>query len=86
MARNDFEDVVSVEHPEVRRSLEALTEAGGRPTLLSGSGAACFAMFANEAIARAVAGRLEAELGWPAWAVRTLTEFPVPGLPDCPGS
>ncbi|HSG10026.1 MAG TPA: hypothetical protein VLA36_16825, partial [Longimicrobiales bacterium] len=85
MARNDFEDVVSGEHPEVRRSLEALGEAGGRPTLLSGSGAACFGVFADEAIAGAVAGRLEAELGWPARAVRTLTEFPVPGPVDFPG-
>lgn len=86
MARNDFEEVVSLEHPAVRRSLAALRNAGGGPTLLSGSGAACFGVFADEGAAQAVAARLAVELGWPARAVRTLTEFPVPGLPDPPGT
>ena len=85
-ARNDFEDVVSRSHPEVRRSLDALGAAGARPALLSGSGAACFGVFGDEAGAKAVAGRLTTELGWPARAVRTLETFPAPEPLDAMGA
>jgi 4-diphosphocytidyl-2-C-methyl-D-erythritol kinase len=85
MARNDFEAVVAGRHPEVRRSLGALRVAGGRPTLLSGSGSACFGLFDGEASAREVAGRLQAELGWPARAVRTLSGLPEPEWSERPG-
>ncbi|HKJ01595.1 MAG TPA: 4-(cytidine 5'-diphospho)-2-C-methyl-D-erythritol kinase [Longimicrobiales bacterium] len=85
LARNDFQDVVAGIHPEVARSLEALRRAGGRPTLLSGSGAACFGVFPDEASARDAAARLRADLGWSATAVRTLAAFPAPGSLDAPG-
>ncbi len=75
-AHNDFQPVVARRYPEVARALAALAEAGGRPILLSGSGAACFAgglgPEAREVVRRA--------LGWPVLAVRTRTKLPEPRL------
>ena len=74
---NDFQEVVAERTPEVRRTLVALREAGGRGVLLSGSGAACFAFFPGEEDGgEAVARVLEATLGWPVRVVRTLERFP----------
>ncbi|HTD38290.1 MAG TPA: hypothetical protein VK669_12300 [Candidatus Limnocylindrales bacterium] len=58
---NDFEPVVRAEYPAVDAALRALTDAGapGR-AMLSGSGGACFALFAAEAGAREFAVRLRA--------------------------
>lgn len=78
VARNDFQEVVASTHPEVRRSLQALRDAGARPSLLSGSGAACFGVFPDQATAAAVAEVLGGGLGWPVRAVRTLQDFPAP--------
>ena len=76
-AENDFEEVVPGAYPPVARSLDALRRAGGRPALLSGSGAACFGVFPDAAGAEAAAAGLRAELGWDALHVRSL-----PALPD----
>jgi 4-diphosphocytidyl-2-C-methyl-D-erythritol kinase len=61
---NDFEPVVRDAHPEVGAALRALRDAvaPGR-AMLSGSGGACFALFAAEADARAFAARLRAPDG-----------------------
>jgi 4-diphosphocytidyl-2-C-methyl-D-erythritol kinase len=58
---NDFEPLVRAAHPAVDAALRALAVAGapGR-AMLSGSGSACFALFATEADARAFAARLRA--------------------------
>lgn len=80
MAENDFQDVVPRSHPEVAASLEALSRAGARPALLSGSGAACFGVFRDREESVAVAVALAAELGWPAVPVRTLERLPRPEL------
>jgi 4-diphosphocytidyl-2-C-methyl-D-erythritol kinase len=57
---NDFEPIVRDAYPEVDATLRALDAAGapGR-AMLSGSGGACFALFADEAAARAFAQRLQ---------------------------
>jgi 4-diphosphocytidyl-2-C-methyl-D-erythritol kinase len=57
---NDFEPLVRAAHPPVDAALRALSAAGapGR-AMLSGSGGACFALFADEDGARAFAARLE---------------------------
>lgn len=57
---NDFEPIVRETHPPVDATLRALDTAGapGR-AMLSGSGAACFALFENEAGARAFVQRFE---------------------------
>ncbi len=77
-AHNDFEMVVPLLHPEVARALAALSGTGGRPTLLSGSGAACFGVYPDPTSARAAASGLESELGWPARVTQTLSRFPEP--------
>lgn len=62
---NDFEPIVRGAYPAVDLALRALAAAdppGGR-AMLSGSGGACFALFADEAGARAFAGRLRAPDG-----------------------
>jgi len=58
---NDFEPVVRDAYPAVDAALRALDDAGapGR-AMLSGSGGACFALFAREDDARALAARLRA--------------------------
>jgi 4-diphosphocytidyl-2-C-methyl-D-erythritol kinase len=78
LAANDFESVVPALHPEVETSLGALRRSGGDPTLLSGSGGACFGVYPGEAQARSAAEALSTRLGWPARAVRTLDHIPVP--------
>jgi 4-diphosphocytidyl-2-C-methyl-D-erythritol kinase len=61
---NDFEPVVREQYPAVDAALRALADAGapGR-AMLSGSGGACFALFAAERVARAFAARLRAPAG-----------------------
>lgn len=76
MAENDFEEVVVAAHAQVSASLQALREAGARPFLLSGSGAACFGMFTGAEEARDAASRIGSRLGWPAVPARTLLEIP----------
>lgn len=57
---NDFEPVVRAAYPLVDVTLRALADAGapGR-AMLSGSGGACFALFADEGAARAFAARVQ---------------------------
>jgi 4-diphosphocytidyl-2-C-methyl-D-erythritol kinase len=61
---NDFEPIVRAAYPAVAEALRAL-EAAGAPgrAMLSGSGGACFALFAEEAEARAYAARLRVPAG-----------------------
>lgn len=51
-ARNDFEDVIFGEHPQLAKIREAFGETESRLALLSGSGSAVFAVYRGE-------GRLE---------------------------
>lgn len=61
---NDFEATVLPAHPEILRARAALSAAGARTALLSGSGASVFGLFDNqEALARAEAV-LTKEAGW----------------------
>lgn len=77
-AYNEFEAGVAARHPEVARSLEALSGAGARLALLTGSGAACFGLFESRARATEAADAIGRGLGWPARAVRTLARMPRP--------
>ena len=47
VARNDFEEVVLVAHPEIAEIKRALRTAGARHALMSGSGATVYAVFDN---------------------------------------
>ena len=76
-AHNDFQDVVTKQHPEVARSLAALADAGAALAMMSGSGAASFGLFPDRSTAVRAAETLSGALGWACHAVRTLTEVPV---------
>jgi 4-diphosphocytidyl-2-C-methyl-D-erythritol kinase len=77
-ARNDFEEVVPAMVPEVARALLALRDSGASPALLSGSGGACFGIFAEARVAQDAADTLRARTGFPAIVTRTLSRFPEP--------
>jgi 4-diphosphocytidyl-2-C-methyl-D-erythritol kinase len=57
-ASNDFDEPVAAAYPEVARARAALAEAGAGKPMLSGSGSCVFALFENEAGARACAAAL----------------------------
>lgn len=78
VAANDFQTVIAKRHPQIRRSLEALLEAGARLALLSGSGAGSFGVFEDASRARTAAATVSQQLGWPAVATMTLSEIPRP--------
>lgn len=52
LAENDFQEIVFREYPLLRRIQAALEEKGPRFSLLSGSGSALFALFADETTAK----------------------------------
>jgi 4-diphosphocytidyl-2-C-methyl-D-erythritol kinase len=56
---NDFHDVILAAYPGIARASAAMTSAGASRSLLSGSGSCLFALFEDEAAARAVAAALE---------------------------
>jgi len=60
---NDFEPVVRAAYPQVDAVLRALTEAGAPRPMLSGSGGACYTLFADAAAARDFAARFRAPAG-----------------------
>lgn len=75
LAVNDFEAVVASAHREVVASLDALRMAGAMPALLSGSGSACFGIFADAGGARGAAEILSRSLPWPSLVARTLSDW-----------
>ncbi len=76
-AHNDFEVTIADLYPEVRSSLRALKQKGYPLVLLSGSGAACFAITRNGGDIESDAHDLTEELGWPCLGTRTLDSYPL---------
>jgi 4-diphosphocytidyl-2-C-methyl-D-erythritol kinase len=70
--KNDFEQVVFPEYPEVSEGKIALERAGAKYASLSGSGSALYGLFASKEAARAAEARLRKQ-GWAAQATVTLT-------------
>ena len=70
--KNDFEQVVFPEYPELSEGKSALQSAGAKYASLSGSGAALYGLFASKEASRAAAARLRKQ-GWSAQATVTLT-------------
>ena len=70
--KNDFEQVVFPEYPELSEGKRALERAGAKYASLSGSGSTLYGLFASKEVARAAAGRLRRQ-GWAAQATVTLT-------------
>ena len=75
-AHNDFEVMTSDLYPEVQQSLAALRQKGYPLVLLSGSGAACFAITKNGLGAEADARDLREQLGWFCVVTKTLKSYP----------
>jgi 4-diphosphocytidyl-2-C-methyl-D-erythritol kinase len=70
--KNDFEQVVFPEYPELSEGKSALERAGAKYASLSGSGSTLYGLFASKEAARAAAERLGRQ-GWMAQATVTLT-------------
>ena len=70
--KNDFEEVVFPEYPELRDGKRALLRAGAKYASLSGSGSTLYGLFASRSLAVAAASKLRKQ-GWAARATATLT-------------
>jgi len=70
--KNDFEEVVFPEYPELSEGKCALERAGARYASLSGSGSTLYGLFASKEAARVAVTRLRRQ-GWAAQATVTLT-------------
>jgi 4-diphosphocytidyl-2-C-methyl-D-erythritol kinase len=70
--KNDFEQVVFPEYPELSEGKTALERAGAKYASLSGSGSALYGLFASKEAARAAVTRLRKH-GWAVQATVTLT-------------
>jgi 4-diphosphocytidyl-2-C-methyl-D-erythritol kinase len=70
--KNDFEEVVFPEYPELGEAKGALERAGAKYASLSGSGSTLYGLFASRQAAVKAAARLRRQ-GWVAQATVTLT-------------
>jgi len=70
--KNDFEQVVFPEYPELSEGKSALERVGAKYASLSGSGSTLYGLFASKGAARAAVTRLRKQ-GWAAQATVTLT-------------
>jgi 4-diphosphocytidyl-2-C-methyl-D-erythritol kinase len=70
--KNDFEEVVFPEYPELGEAKTALLRAGAKYASLSGSGSTLYGLFASKAAARSAALRFR-RLGWAAQVTATLS-------------
>jgi len=70
--KNDFEEVVFPEYPELSEGKSALERAGAKYASLSGSGSSLYGLFASQEAARRAVTSLRRQ-GWAAQASVTLT-------------
>jgi 4-diphosphocytidyl-2-C-methyl-D-erythritol kinase len=70
--KNDFEEVVFPEYPELSEGKCALERAGAKYASLSGSGSTLYGLFASKGAAEAAVTKLRRQ-GWAAQATMTLT-------------
>jgi 4-diphosphocytidyl-2-C-methyl-D-erythritol kinase len=72
--KNDFEEVVFPEYPELCEGKRALERAGAMYASLSGSGSTLYGMFGSKDSAARAVGRLRKH-GWAAQVTSTLTRL-----------
>ena len=70
--KNDFEEVVFPEYPELGEAKTALLRAGAKYASLSGSGSTLYGLVASKAAARSAALRVR-RLGWATQVTATLS-------------
>jgi len=70
--KNDFEEVVFPEYPELSSAKSALLRAGAKYASLSGSGSTLYGLFASREAAVRATERLRKQ-GWMAQTTATLT-------------
>jgi 4-diphosphocytidyl-2-C-methyl-D-erythritol kinase len=75
-ATNDFQDVIAAQFPDVGRALEALGKTGPMCALLSGSGAACFALYRSKEEVERATPFVEAARVGRVYRFHTLTDWP----------
>jgi len=73
--KNDFEEVVFPEYPELSSGKCALLRAGAKYASLSGSGSTLYGLFASREAAVQATARLRKQ-GWAAQATATLPRRP----------
>ena len=62
--KNDFESVIFDIEPEIRRTKEALLQAGALGALLAGSGSSVFGIFADREDQQRALNEIKLEAGW----------------------
>jgi 4-diphosphocytidyl-2-C-methyl-D-erythritol kinase len=85
--KNDFESVIFDIEPEIRRTKEALFQAGALGALLAGSGSSVFGIFADEKDQQRAANEIELEAGWRIFPCVTVSQteyLRAVGLSDIP--
>lgn len=71
--RNDIQEAVFAEFPEVRRASDRLKQLGAANVLMSGSGASVFAVFDKEETRQTAIEALDDEVNWRKFAVAAIT-------------
>ena len=71
--KNDFESVIFDIEPEIRRTKEALIQAGARSALLAGSGSSVFGIFDSKEDQQRAVKQIKLEVGWRVFSCVTLS-------------
>ena len=78
LIKNDFEDVLLDDYPELRDLKTALLRAGAETALVSGSGATMFGVFSDEAKAQHAKSQLSGPSKWRVFVVPAQTDGLLP--------